>query len=148
MPTKRLFWAAVTLGALILLVPGQADGRTAARRDANQLTSLTAAKGEDCCAPKADCCPKPCIVYRSCGPKLCCDCKPPKEITLKVKNPCTGCEVDVPLCLPACCEGEPTVCCGKGIFCRDTVEYEWCCGFRAKVVFRHCGDLLVKTWGY
>jgi hypothetical protein len=54
----------------------------------------------------------------------------------------------VPICLPACCTGEPSVCAGTGFLCRDVVDYEWCCGFRVKVVFRRCGDLLVKTWGY
>jgi hypothetical protein len=149
MSRKRVLLSAAGLAALVVMIQASAaEARIAARRGQDQLTSLTTAKSEDCCAPKADCCPEPCIIYRHCGPKLCCGCDPPKEITLKVKDPCTGCEVDVPICLPACCKGEPVVCCGKGLFCRDTVDYEWCCGFRVKVVFRRCGDLLVKTWGY
>ena len=101
-----------------------------------------------CGAPEPYCCPLPCIRYRHRGPKLCCGpCKPGKTIVLTVINPCTCCEVEVPVCLPACCEGEPTVCTGKGFLCRDIVEYQWCCGFYVRVAFRHCGDLVVTTWG-
>ena len=99
-------------------------------------------------APEGACCPKPCITYRHCGPKLCCGpCQPPKSIVLKVKDPCTCCEVEVPVCMPACCEGEPVVCSGKGFLCRDIVEYEWCCGFSVRVAFKKCGDLVVTTRG-
>ncbi len=148
MPRKRVLLAVLGLAAIVVLahtLPAEARVDSPVRA---KLVCLKTAKLDDCCAPKVDCCPEPCIRYHHCGPKLCCGCDPPTEITLKVKNPCTGCEVDVPICLPACCKGEPTVCCGTGLFCRDVVDYEWCCGFRVKVVFRHCGDLLVKTWGY
>lgn len=150
MPTKRFTLAAMGFAALFVLVQGApAEARLFARRSAEKATSLEAAKTDaDGCAPKAACCPDPCIVYRHCGPKLCCTCDPPKEIVLKVEDPCTGCVVDVPICLPACCKGEPEVCYGTGLFCRDVVTYDWCCGFSVKVVFRKRGDLLVKTWGY
>jgi hypothetical protein len=149
MSKERVFLVALGFAALALLAQAApAEARLIAKSERTSLATATTASLGDCCAPKPTCCPEPCIVYRHCGPKLCCGCDPPKEITLKVKNPCTGCEVDVPVCLPACCEGEPTVCCGTGLFCRDVVDFEWCCGFRVKVVFRHCGDLLVKTWGY
>ncbi len=149
MPTKRVLLAVLSLGALVALVlASTAEARISLKREQAKLASLKTAKLEaDCCAPEPDCCPDPCIVYRHCGPKLCCGCDPPKEITLKVTDPCTGCIVEVPVCVPACCEGEPDVCCGTGLFCRDVVDYEWCCGFRVKVVFRKRGDLLVKTWG-
>ena len=149
---KCVLFAATCLGVLsIALAASTAEARTIGGRNHLQLTgakvaTLEAAKA-DCCAPKEPCCPEPCIVYRHCGPKLCCGCEPPKEIVLKVKDPCTGCEIDVPVCAPACCEGEPEVCAGKGFLCRDKVEYEWCCGFRVTVVFRKC-DVLVRTWGH
>jgi hypothetical protein len=109
----------------------------------------TCAKPEpSCCTPEPACCPEPCVTYRHRGPKLCCgSCKPGTPLTLKVKNPCTGCETDIEVCLPACCEGEPKVCEGTGFLCRDTVEYEWCCGYSVRVAFKHCGDVLVTTWG-
>jgi len=64
-----------------------------------------------------------------------------------VKDPCTGCETEIEVCLPACCKGEPTKCCGVGFLGRDVVTYEWCCGFSVRVAFTRCGDLIVTTWG-
>ena len=151
---KRVLFAALSLGVLsIALQASTAEARTIGGRKSLHMTGLKAATLEtakvetDCCAPKEPCCSEPCLVYRHCGPKLCCGCEEPKEIVLKVKDPCTGCEIDVPVCAPACCEGEPEVCAGKGLLCRDKVEYEWCCGFRVTVVFRKC-DVLVRTWGH
>jgi len=117
MPTKRVMLAVLSFTALTVLVSTvPADARAIAKRQRAQLASLRTAKLEaGCDAPKEVCCPDPCIVYRHCGPKLCCNCDPPKEIVLKVKDPCTGCVVEVPICLPACCEGEPEVCYGRGL---------------------------------
>lgn len=101
-----------------------------------------------CCTPQPVCCRTPCITYRHCGPRLCCDCtQSPTETVLKVKNPCTGCESDVQVCLPGCCTGEPNICFGTGFLGRNIVEYEWCCGYTVRVAFKHTGDLLVTTWG-
>lgn len=147
MSTVRLMLAAVIVGAVILAVDVQvASARPSQSLVPGELTSLTAAKlGTDC--PAEPCCPKPCITYRHRGPKLCCTCEPPVKTVLKVKDPCTCCEVEIPVCLPACCKGEPTVCCTTGAFCRDVVIYEWCCGFSVRVTFKHTGDLIVTTWG-
>ncbi len=102
----------------------------------------------DGCTPQPPCCCQPCITYRHHGPKLCCGpCQPPIETILKVKNPCTCCESDVTVCRPACCTGEPTICFGTGFLGRNVVEYEWACGYRVRVAFKHTGDLLVTTWG-
>ena len=98
------------------------------------------------CAP-APCCPAPCITYRHRGPKLCCGCAPSVETVLAVSNPCTCCPVQVPVCLPSCCCGEPTVCCHRGLVGRDVVSYQWCCGFRVDVRFLACGDIVVVTHG-
>jgi hypothetical protein len=118
--------------------------RPAEAQTASLTNTLTNHGEPSCCTP----CPEPCITYHHKGPKLCCGpCKPAKPIVLKVKDPCTGCEVDVPVCMPACCEGEPSICSGKGFLCRDIVEYEWCCGFYVRVAFKKCGDLVVTTWG-
>lgn len=96
------------------------------------------------CAPK--CCP-PSICYRhhkGCG---CFDPCKRMEMVLQVKQPCTCCLVDVPVCIPACCTGNPTVCCYKGFLRRDVVEYSWPCGFCLKVVFDRCGDVTVHYYG-
>ncbi len=149
MPTKRLFLAAIIMGLTILAaIPRQSDARNVEPVRA-RLTNLTSASaGSDCCTPEPVCCPKPCITYRHHGPKLCCGCcEPGVDTALTVKNPCTGCETEITFCKPACCTGEPTVCPGTGLFGRDVIEYEWCCGYRVRVAFKHCGDLLVTTWG-
>ncbi|HTM55595.1 MAG TPA: hypothetical protein VL175_16320 [Pirellulales bacterium] len=122
----------------------EAKGRAAS--DQALLASVSLSNQGGCCGQPA-CCPKPCITYRHRGPKLCCGCEPGIETVLKVKDPCTCCEVDVPVCLPACCQGEPKVCVGTGFLGRDIVEYEWCCGFSVRVAFKHNGDLIVTTWG-
>jgi hypothetical protein len=102
-------------------------------------------------APVAPCCPTPCIVYRHrhvrC--KVCCGCCQPEPIktVLAVKNPCTGCPVEIPVCIPGCTTGEPTVCCGTGVFHRDTLTYTWSNGFEIKVAFKHTGDVIVTSYG-
>jgi hypothetical protein len=102
-----------------------------------------------CCPPP--CCPKPCIIYRhKCVCRaVCCGCTQPApiSITLNVKNPCTCCPVEIPLCIPGCTTGEPTVCNGTGIFCRPVVTYTWANGYMAKVSFKHNGDVIVTTYG-
>ena len=147
MSTVRSLLAAVVLGALFLAVDAaNASARPSQPLVPTELTSLTAKKlGADCGAEP--CCPKPCITYRHRGPKLCCTCEAPTKTVLKLKDPCTCCEVEVPVCLPACCKGEPTICWTSGAFCRDVAIYEWCCGFSVRVTFKHCGDLIVTTWG-
>jgi hypothetical protein len=139
--------AAIALGVMLTAWGApQADARTSVLARA-RVTNLEAkALGGE--GAKEDCCPEPCITYRHRGPKLCCDCcKPPVETVIKVKDPCTCCEIEIPICMPACCEGEPTVCWTTGIFCRDVAVYEWCCGFQVRVAFKKCGDLIVTTWG-
>jgi hypothetical protein len=62
------------------------------------------------------------------------------ELVMVAKNPIDCCLYEIPLCVPACCEGQPAMREGRGIFGRGVVEYCWPCGFVAKVVFRpvHC----------
>jgi hypothetical protein len=98
----------------------------------------------------AICCPERCITYKAHRPcrKTCCDCAAPVQTVLLVKDPCVcGCLVNVPVCLPACCTGAPEVCCHRGLLGRAVVEYEWCCGYRVKIVFDRCGDLIVHSYG-
>ena len=161
---KRNLLVALSLGLTLVFAASVAEAGILRRTEA-QLASLSkktgdcakpvdctkapeCAKPEPSCCKAEPCCEEPCITYRHHGPKLCCNsCKPPQQIVLRVKNPCTGCETDVPVCIPACCEGEPKVCNGTGFLGRNVVEYEWCCGFSVKIAFKHCGDLLVSTWG-
>jgi hypothetical protein len=70
------------------------------------------------------------------------------ELIMVTQNPADGCFYEIPLCIPACCTGEPMLSSGRGIFGRGVVEYCWPCGFRAIVKFRHVlGDVRVDYEG-
>ena len=70
------------------------------------------------------------------------------ELIMVTQDPADGCFYEIPLCIPACCTGEPMVSSGRGIFGRGVVEYCWPCGFRAIVKFRHIlGDVRVDYEG-
>ena len=156
MRIKRILMLALAAGLHAFI--GQ-EGRTEARLVPEAVVAQPAAQpaavqpapsiaSVDCCTLRPVCCPTPCIAYRHCGPKLCCgDCRPGTDLVLKVKNPCSDCESDVTVCLPACCTGEPTVCEGVGFMGRNVLVYEWCCGYSVRIAFKHCGDILVTTWG-
>jgi hypothetical protein len=94
------------------------------------------------------CCPQPCIIYRHRGHhRACCDCAPPIETVLTATDPCTCCPVAIPVCVPACCQCAPTVSCHDGLFCHGVVQYDWSCGYRVTVRFKHNGDVVVVSRG-
>jgi hypothetical protein len=51
------------------------------------------------------------------------------------------------VCIPACCEGEPTVSDRCKLFGHGVVWYKWCCGFKLKVDISRCGDIKVTYYG-
>ncbi len=66
------------------------------------------------------------------------------QVVMVTQDPADGCCYEIPLCVPACCTGDPVVSGGRGILGRGVVEYCWSCGFKAKVKFRHVlGDVKV-----
>ena len=70
------------------------------------------------------------------------------ELLMVTRNPADGCLYEIPLCLPACCVGEPTVDERRGLRGRGVVEYCWECGYSATVKFRHrVGDVKVEYDG-
>jgi hypothetical protein len=70
------------------------------------------------------------------------------ELLMVARNPADGCLYEIPLCLPACCVGEPAVEERCGLGGRGVVEYCWECGFSATVKFRHrIGDVKVEYDG-
>ena len=70
------------------------------------------------------------------------------QLVVVTQDPSDGCLYEIPLCIPACCTGEPKVVGGKGLLGRGVVEYCWACGFKAKVKFRHVlGDVKVEYEG-
>ena len=93
------------------------------------------------------CCPAPCITYRHRGHhRACCDCAPSYETVLLPTNPSTCCPVAVPVCLPGCCQGAPSMSCHSGLF-HSVVRYDWCCGYSVTVRFKHNGDVVVVSRG-
>ena len=70
------------------------------------------------------------------------------NLVMLTTDPADGCTYEIPMCIPACCEGDPSVSGGRGILGRGVVEYCWPCGFRAIVKFRHIlGDVKVEYEG-
>jgi hypothetical protein len=72
------------------------------------------------------------------------------DVVMVTQNPADGCFYEIPLCIPGCCVGEPTISSGRGIFGRGVVEYCWpSSGFRAIVKFRQIvhGDVKVEYEG-
>lgn len=112
-------------------------------------TTVFAANATPCCQP---CCPVPCISYRNaifdfCKVRCCDPCAPPVKAVLHVKNPCTCCPAEVPVCLPSCCCGEPTVCCKPTLLGSGKITYTWCCGVSVDIRFDRCGDIKVVYRG-
>jgi hypothetical protein len=107
----------------------------------------TLVPGAVCCPENsctAKCCPTPCISYRSKGERRSClDDKPGVSLNVVVKNPQTGCCVNVPICVPCCCLDEPCIDSRCGLFHRGIVTYDYDCGFRIVFTFDRAGDLLV-----
>lgn len=82
---------------------------------------------------------------RDCPPP----CPPPPPITviLPVCHPCTGCKLEVPVCIPACVQGVPCsrfertiIGCGRTVFC-------WPCGYTVTIRYQRCGDYRVVQRG-
>jgi hypothetical protein len=69
------------------------------------------------------------------------------QVVLKVKDPCCCCCLEVPVCLPACCQGEPCVRSHCGILGRGVVEYRWDCGVCVHIVIQKRGDVRVTYIG-
>lgn len=120
---------------------------------AGQATAANKSLEPSCCAPEppTPCCYDPCFHYKTHKlfvKKACpCDCGPQVEAILQVVDPRCNCFVDVPVCLPSCCTDMPKIDSRCGMFHRGIVEYEWCCGFKIKMVFKHGGNVDVHYYG-
>jgi hypothetical protein len=69
------------------------------------------------------------------------------NMIMVTENPADHCVYEIPLCIPACVTGTPTVNSYCGLFGRGVVEYCWPNGFEAKVKFRNIGDVRVDYEG-
>lgn len=137
----------VILPALLVVM---AFGSAAEARSARQPAPPAVAPAVAAPAVKvATCEPVKCCVlcykqHPGCG---CYDSCKRMELMLQMKDPCTCCLVEVPVCIPACCTTAPTVCCHKGFLHRQVVEYSWSCGFKLKVIFNKHGSAVVHYFG-
>jgi hypothetical protein len=85
------------------------------------------------------------VQHRPCR-DVCCDGRASWQTTLSVYNPYTCCSVEVPVCLPACCTGNPSVAGHRGLLGRGITTFNWCCGYQVRVVVgRH--DVVVHYYG-
>jgi hypothetical protein len=66
------------------------------------------------------------------------------ELSMVTQNPADGCFYEIPLCLPACCTGEPKVTSYCGLMGRGVVVYCYECGLEIEVKFRLRGDVEVE----
>jgi hypothetical protein len=100
---------------------------------------------DPCCDVAPKCCPAPCITYHHRRHRKACydPCQGMASMVLAVKDPCCCCNVDVPVCVPACCTDVPCVNSRCGLFGRGIVEYSWDCGFRVQIVFNKHGKVRV-----
>lgn len=100
-------------------------------------------------APKT-CCPPHHIRYvdHKSAQRMFCSCCPPQHVVLQVPNPCDcGCPIDVPVCLPPCCNLPPKVDMRKGLFGAGIAIYDWCCDYKVKIIVKHNGDVIVHSIG-
>lgn len=148
MSIKGLFSVAAAAALLTVL----SAPPTIAAESAASVTAAAAsiAAGPSACAPEAKCCPTHCITYRHallgrCRAARCS--KPLVSTTLCATNPRTCCKVNVPVCLPACCDGCPAVRSRCALLGDGVVTYDWCCGVSVTVRFQRCGSVLVTYHG-
>jgi hypothetical protein len=121
----------------------QAPAKVAAA-DSN---NTSASADPSCCAPSPKCYPR-CISYKHhlTLRKTCCTCETIK-VVLQVYDPCCCCCVDVPVCIPACCCDTPCKSSRGGLIARSVTHFNWCCGYRVKVVMGPKGNLVVHSYG-
>ncbi len=135
---------------LLFICPGllsAAESKSTSVRSgtaAAQIKTVSLNKNSNNCPPAAA---QPCKTYKPCISYCgCCDCCGPKASqTLLVKDPCDCCCecAEIPVCLPTCCKN-PCISCRCGLFGRSIVTYSYDCGCCVTIVFRRCGDVVVK----
>ena len=83
------------------------------------------------------------ISYRHVGRPIASSCDPVATRVLCVTNPRTCCQVQVPVCLPCCCDDSPKVHGRRTLIGDGVVHFDYCCGVTVSVRFDRCGDVLV-----
>jgi hypothetical protein len=119
-----------------------AEARVARQQPAAPAAAAPAVKVATCEPVK--CCVLCYKHHRGCG---CFDSCKRMDLILQIKDPCTCCLCELPVCIPACCTTAPTVCYQKGFLHRQVVEYSWACGFKLTVIFNKHGNAVVHYFG-
>ena len=73
------------------------------------------------------------------GRRDCCPPPPKQTIVLQVCHPCTGCKIDVPVCISACCQGVPCVHFERTLIGAGKTVFSWPCGCEVVVRYQSCG---------
>lgn len=85
------------------------------------------------------------LCRRDCAPS--CPPPPPQHLVLQVCHPCTGCKYDIPVCVPACCTGEPCVHFERTLIGHGKTVFRWQCGHTVVVRYTHGGGYRVMERG-
>src|SRR5690349_5688850 len=72
---------------------------------------------------------------------------PPIQVVLKVCHPCTGCEHELMVCVPACCTDVPCVSQHRTLIGAGKTVYEWKSGHQVVVRFHNDGGYRVIQRG-
>ena len=79
--------------------------------------------------------------------QTCCDRGLSYQTVLTVIDPKACCTVDVPVCLPSCCTGDPQSSGRPGLLGRGITSFCWGCGYRVRVVVGPHGAVTVHYYG-
>ncbi|MCI0684775.1 MAG: hypothetical protein L0Y71_21975 [Gemmataceae bacterium] len=72
---------------------------------------------------------------------------PPIHVVLKVCHPCTHCEYEVMVCIPACCTDVPCVSHHRTLIGAGKTVYEWKSGHQVVIRFPNGGGYRVIQRG-
>ena len=68
---------------------------------------------------------------------------PTQEVVLEVCHPKTGCPLQVPVCIPVCCQGAPCVRHQATLIGHGKTTFTWACGHEVTIRFTHGGGYRV-----
>jgi hypothetical protein len=73
--------------------------------------------------------------------------QPTQQIVLEVCHPKTGCPLQVPVCVPLCCQGPPCARYQHTLIGPGKTVSTWVCGYEVTVRYTVCGNYRVSTHG-
>ena len=71
-------------------------------------------------------------------------CGPTQSVVLQVCHPKTCCKIDVPVCIPCCCQGPPCVRFEHTLLGHGRTVFSWPCGTCVSVRYTCCGGIRVS----